>query len=74
MKLTPEQFETLLFTYTEYILDNTTPDELHTLASDLLVREYEQYSPENIFKEISEVYGEEISQHFLASVTANSLA
>ena len=71
MKLTPDQFETLLFIYTEYILDNTTPDELHTLASDLLVREYEQYGPEAIFKEITEVYGEEISQHFLAAVTAN---
>lgn len=71
MKLTPEQFETLLFTYTEYILDNTTPDELHCMASDLLVHEYEQYSPETIFKEITEVYGEDVSKHFLASVTAN---
>ena len=71
MKFTPDQFETLLFIYAEYILDNTTPDELHTLASDLLVREYEQYGPEEIFKEITEVYGLEISQHFLAAVTAD---
>lgn len=70
MKLTPDQFETLLFSYTEYILDNTTPDELHTMASDLLIREYETYDSEFIFNEITEIYGQDISKRFLDLATA----
>ena len=69
--LTPPQFETLIFAYTQLILDDSTPEELHALCGDLLIREYENYKPEEIFKEIAEVYGEAISSQFLASATAD---
>ena len=39
------------------------------MVTDLLVREYETYTEEQIIGEVTDIYGEEFAQELLESVT-----
>ena len=39
------------------------------MVTDLLVREYETYTEEQIVDEVTDIYGEEFAQELLESVT-----
>ena len=73
MKLTnKEQFSQFVENYVSHIVDGmdvaTLLDE--TMIFDLLCREYETYTEEQIVDEIEELYGEEVAQDLLESATA----
>ena len=73
MKLTnKEQFSQFVENYVSHIVDGmdvaTLLDE--TMIFDLLCREYETYTEEQIVDEIEELYGEEVAQDLLESAAA----
>jgi hypothetical protein len=39
------------------------------MVTDLLIREYETYTEEQIVNEVTEIYGEEVAQELVESVT-----
>ena len=71
MKLTnKEQFSQFVENYVSHIVDGMDVDTLETMVFDLLCREYETYTEEQIVDEIEELYGEEVAQDLLESATA----
>ena len=44
-------------------------EALEVMVTDLLIREYETHTEEQIVDEITEIYGEEFAQDLLESVT-----
>jgi len=69
MTLNKAQFEQLVENYVSDIVEGLDVDQLATIAFDLLVREYETYTEEQIVNEIKEIYDEEYAQGLLESVT-----
>ena len=70
MKLTnKEQFSQFVENYVSHIVDGMDVDTLETMVFDLLCREYETYTEEQIVGEIEELYGEEVAQDLLESAT-----
>jgi hypothetical protein len=47
---------------------------MESMLTDLLIREYETYTEEQIIGEVTDIYGEEIAQELLESVTAVPVA
>ena len=71
MKLTnKEQFSQFVENYVSHIVDGMDVDTLETMVFDLLCREYETYTEEQIVDEIEELYGEEVAQDLLESAAA----
>ena len=70
MTLNKAQFEQFVENYVSDIVAGLDVDQLSTIAFDLLVREYETYTEEQIVNEITEIYDEEYAQSLLESVTA----
>ena len=71
MKLTNKaQFSQFVENYVSHIVDGMDVDTLETMVFDLLCREYETYTEEQIVGEIEELYGEEVAQDLLESATA----
>ena len=66
MKLNKAQ---LVENYVSQIVEGLDVDQLATIAFDLLVREYETYTEEKIVGEIEELYGEEVAQDLVESVS-----
>jgi hypothetical protein len=69
MTLTKAQFEQFVENYVSDIVEGLDVDQLATIAFDLLVREYETYTEEQIVNEITEIYDEEYAQNLLESAT-----
>ena len=69
MTLTTKQFIKLVENYASFIIDGMDLKDLESMAFDLLVREYETYTEEQIVGEIEELYGEEVATDLLESVT-----
>jgi len=69
MTLTQAQFAKFVENYTNHIIDGMDTDTLESMVFDLLVREYETYTEEQIVGEIEELYGEEVAQDLLESVS-----
>ena len=69
MTLNKAQFELFVENYVSQIVEGLDVDQLSTIAFDLLVREYETYTEEQIVGEMTELYGEEYAQDLLESVT-----
>lgn len=74
MTLNKAQFEQFVENYVSQIVEGLDVDQLSTIAFDLLVREYETYTEEQIVGEMTELYGEEYAQDLLESVTAVPVA
>ena len=69
MALNKAQFEQFVENYVSQIVEGLDVDQLSTIAFDLLVREYETYTEEQIVGEMTELYGEEYAQDLLESAT-----
>jgi len=69
MTLNKAQFAQFVENYVSDIVEGLDVDQLSTIAFDLLVREYETYTEEQIVNEIKEIYDDEYAQGLLESVT-----
>ena len=74
MKLNTAQFAQLIENYVSQIVEGLDVEALEILVTDLLIREYETYTEEQIIGEVTDIYGEEIAQELLESVTAVPVA
>jgi hypothetical protein len=68
MTLNKAQFSQFVENYVSDIVEGLDVDQLSTIAFDLLVREYETYTEEQIVNEIKEIYDDEYAQNLLESV------
>jgi hypothetical protein len=69
MTLTKEQFAKLVENYASHIIEGLDSDSLELMVFDLLTREYETYTEEQIIGEIEEIYGKEVAYEFYNDVT-----
>jgi len=74
MTLNKAQFAQFVENYANHIIDGMDIKTMESMVYDLLVREYETYTEEQIVGEIDELYGEEVTQDLLESVTAVPVA
>ena len=65
MTLSKEQFSKLVENYASHIIEGLDSDSLELMVYDLLTREYETYTEEEILGEIKELYGEEVAADLL---------
>ena len=68
MTLNKAQFEQFVCNYVQHIVDGLDTESLESMVTDLLIREYETYTEEEIVGEITEIYGEEFATELLESV------
>ena len=68
MTLTTEQLSKLVENYASHIVDGLDVESLEQMVFDLLVREYETYSEDEIVGEIKELYGDELVVDLLENV------
>jgi hypothetical protein len=59
----------LVENYVSQIVEGLDVEQLAIITFDLLVREYETYTEEQIVGEIHELYGEEFAQDLVESVS-----
>ena len=69
MTLSKEQFTRFVENYVSHIVDGLDVESLETMVFDLLCREYETYTEEQIVGEIEELYGEEVAADLVESAT-----
>ena len=69
MTLNNAQFDQLVENYVSQIVEGLDVEALETMVTDLLTREYETYTEEQIVGEIEELYGEEVAQDLVESVS-----
>jgi hypothetical protein len=60
MTLTKEQFNQFVENYVSLIVEGLNVEQLETIATDLLIREYETHTEEQIVNEIKDIYGDEL--------------
>ena len=63
----------LVENYVSYLMEGLDTESLEVMVFDLLVREYETYTEEKIVGEIEELYGEEVAQDLVESVSGFDL-
>ena len=68
MTLTKEQFTQFVENYVAQIVEGLDVESLESMVTDLLIREYETHTEEQIVGEITEIYGEEFATELLESV------
>ena len=69
MKLNKAQFEQFVCNYVQHIVDGLDTESLECMVSDLLFKEYQTHTEEQIVNEITEIYGEEFATDLLESVS-----
>ena len=69
MTLTKEQFNQFVENYVSHIVEDLDVRQLEIMVTELLIREYETYTEEQIVGEIEELYGEEVAQDLVESVS-----
>jgi hypothetical protein len=69
MTLNKAQFNQLVENYVSQIVEGLDVESLESMVTDLLIREYESYTEEQIVGEVTEIYGEEFATDLLESVT-----
>ena len=69
MTLDGAQFADLVEHYVSHIIDGMDNKSMESMLTDLLIREYETCTEEQIIDEIEELYGEEIAADWLESVS-----
>ena len=60
MALNKAQFEQFVENYVSQIVEDLDLETLESMVTDLLIREYDTYTEEQIIAEIDELYGEEM--------------
>jgi hypothetical protein len=68
MTLSKEKLSELIENYASLIIDGLDTKDLEVMVFDLLTREYETYTEDQILGEIDELYGEEVLNDLLESV------
>jgi hypothetical protein len=68
MKLNKAQFEQFVCNYVQHIVDGLDTESLECMVSDLLFKEYQTYTEDEIVGEIEDLYGEEFATELLESV------
>jgi hypothetical protein len=63
----------LVENYVSYLMEGLDTESLEVMVFDLLVREYDTYTEEKIVGEIEELYGEEVAQELVESVSGFDL-
>ena len=74
MTLSKEQFAKLVENYASHIIDGLDNASMELMLFDLLTREYETYTEEQIIGEIEEIYGKEVAWDFYNDVTVTEVA
>ena len=74
MTLSKEQFAKLVENYVSFMMDGMDTETMQVMVYDLLTREYEKYTEEQIVGEIEELYGEEVAYEFYNDVTVEEVA
>ena len=74
MTLNKEQFSKLVENYASHIMEGLDNASLEMMCFDLLTREYETYTEEQILGEIENLYGEEVAYEFYNDVTVAELS
>ena len=74
MALNKAQFEQFVENYVSQIVEGLDVESLESMVTDLLIREYETHTEEQIVNEIKEIYDDEYAQDLLESVTAVPVA
>ena len=69
MTLNKEQFAQFVENYVAQIVEGLDVESLESMVTDLLIREYETHTEEQIVGEITEIYGEEFVVDLLEDVT-----
>ena len=70
MTLSKLQLINLVENYVSHIIEGLDVDSLETMVYDLLIREYEDLTEEQIVGEIEELYGEEVAADLVESASA----
>ena len=70
MTLSKQQLSNLVEIYAQHIIDGLDNDSMESMVFDLLTREYETYTEEEILGEIEELYGEEVAGDLVESASA----
>jgi hypothetical protein len=65
MTLTKEQFSQFVENYVAQIVEGLDVESLESMVTDLLIREYETHTEEQIVGEITEIYGEEFAAELM---------
>ena len=65
MILTTEQRIKLIENYVAQIVEGLDVESLESMVTDLLIREYETYTEEQIVGEITEIYGAEYAAELM---------
>jgi hypothetical protein len=73
MTLSKEKLSNLIENYTNLIIDGMDTKDLEVLVFDLLTREYETYTEDQILGEVEELYGEELVADLVESATDMTL-
>jgi hypothetical protein len=71
MTLTEPQLEQIVENYAEYIVERLDTKSLEMMVFDLLVKEYSNYTEEEIISEIVELYDNEVAADLIESVGAD---
>ena len=66
--LTPVKLAHLIENYVSHIVDGMDTETMEQMVFDLLTREYETYTEEQIVNEIVELYGEDIVTELMPTV------
>jgi hypothetical protein len=69
MTLNREQFSQFVENYISQIVEGLDSEQLASVATNFLIREYETYTEEQIVNEITVIYGEEVAADLLESAT-----
>ena len=69
MTLTKEQFNQFVENYVSLIVEGLNVEQLETIATDLLIREYQTHTEEQIVEEIKDIYGDELVADLLESAS-----
>jgi hypothetical protein len=70
MTLSKLQFINLVENYVSHIVEGLDVDSMQSMLYDLLLREYEDLTEEQIVSEIEELYGEEVAADLVESASA----
>jgi hypothetical protein len=70
MTLSKLQLINLVENYVSHIIDGLDNASMESMLYDLLLREYEDYTEEEILGEVEELYGEELVADLVESASA----
>ena len=68
MTFNKAQFEQFVEIYVAHIIEGLDNESMESMLFDLLFKEYETYTEQQILGEVTEIYGEDVVAELLESV------